>query len=266
MDSRTLLLLVEGPHDLEFCARLLKPRGFSRIKLHEELKSRHPFWLNLVPTGFPMHGDLLARHPVPVFFQNSEKPQSVAVVNADGVEKLASRLEFSLLALERPPDAVGIILDADSKGNPGKRFSELVEAVAANSSTESRRLSFPAIPGKVAAGPPRTGAFVMPDNQADGTLEDLLLEAGGMAYPQLLQSAGKFIENSSAVSDLKARDLQEFRKPAGRKKAIAAAMASILKPGKAIQVSIQDNRWLEGDALHLPRIAALSAFLNELLE
>jgi hypothetical protein len=34
MTTKTLLLLVEGPHDLEFCARLLKPFAFSRIQRH----------------------------------------------------------------------------------------------------------------------------------------------------------------------------------------------------------------------------------------
>lgn len=105
----------------------------------------------------------------------------------------------------------------------------------------------------------------MPDNQSQGTLEDLLLDAGGSAYPQLLQAAGEYAASASKSTELQKDDLDEFNKPAGLKKATAAAMASILKPGKAIQVSIQDNRWLEPTSLNLPRIKALREFLDALI-
>jgi hypothetical protein len=43
-------------------------------------------------------------------------------------------------------------------------------------------------------------------------------------------------------------------------------MTSILRPGKAVQTSIQDNRWLRNQALAIPRIAAVQTFLTELFE
>jgi hypothetical protein len=42
-------------------------------------------------------------------------------------------------------------------------------------------------------------------------------------------------------------------------------MASILKPGKAIQMSIQDNHWLREEAvLKLPRLLSIKDFLAKL--
>ena len=105
----------------------------------------------------------------------------------------------------------------------------------------------------------------MPDNVSSGTLEELLLEAGGQAYPGLQQAAADYVNGIDRVEGLTTDDLIEFGKPAGSKKAVLAAMASILKPGKAIQVSIQDNRWLEADSIQLPRIAKAHRFIQELL-
>ena len=41
-------------------------------------------------------------------------------------------------------------------------------------------------------------------------------------------------------------------------------MGAMLVPAAAIQNSIRKNRWLEGEALKLPRIKALQKFLDEL--
>lgn len=264
MAANTLLLLVEGPHDLEFCARLLKPHGYHRIQQHSALKENYPFWLPLVPEKWPHKGDMLARHPVPVFLANSNG-QSVAIINASGLDKLAARLGIDLSNLNGLPDAIGIVLDADSNETPKDRHTGLLKAIAERPETEARQIAFADKPGVVSAGPPRCGIFVMPDNESQGTLEDLLLDAAASAYPQLLQAAESYTASASQNSALQSSDLEEFNKPAGSKKATVAAMASILKPGKAIQVSIQDNRWLEPASLNLPRIKALQVFLDNLM-
>jgi hypothetical protein len=264
MATETLLLLVEGPHDLEFCARLLKPRGFERIRELARLQSDHSAWLRLVLGSWPQGGDLLARHPVPMFFSNPTRA-SVAIVNAAGVDKLAAELGRSLANLDIVPSAVGIVLDADGTELPAARFAALTTAIGGLEVDEARNLAFAPAPGLVNAGPPRCGVFIMPDNQNAGTLEDLLLDAAEAAYPQLKASAADFVSVASALPQLNRSDLREYQKPAGPKKAIAAAMASILRPGKSIQVSIQDNRWLGPESLMLPRIAALKNFLEELL-
>jgi hypothetical protein len=265
MTTKTLLLLVEGPHDLEFCARILKRFAFSRIQRHEKLKKDYPFWARLVPERWPQNGDLLARHPVPVFFANSSG-QSVAVINAVGLSKLAMRLGIDLATLSLLPDAVGVLLDADDDGDPRQRYSRLLDEIGNRPEPEVRQLKFPNEPGQISDDCPRCGVFILPDNQSSGTLEDLLLEAGAVNYPELKAAAERYVRSVRQLPELNLKDAEELRKPAGEKKAAVAAIASILKPGKAIQVSIQDNRWLDGISIALPRVAEVSRFLQRLLD
>jgi hypothetical protein len=157
-----------------------------------------------------------------------------------------------------PRPAVGVILDADSTQPVASRFAELSSRLGALG------LAVPANPGVVSAEEPRCGIFVLPDNAASGTLEDLLLECGATSYPQLSTAATAYI-NSVDPTQLTPPDLREIQKPAGRSKATVSSMASVLRPGKSIQVSIQDNEWLRGEALALPRIIAVRHFLAALL-
>jgi hypothetical protein len=118
----------------------------------------------------------------------------------------------------------------------------------------------------VTNGPPRLGAFVLPDNQSAGTLEDLLLECAQSSYPGLLSSARNHVTAALADETLTKDDAEDFLKPSGQNKAVVASIGGILRPGKAIQTSIQDNRWLDGAALQLPRIKAVQDFLAAIFE
>lgn len=199
-----------------------------------------------------------------MFFANPSG-QSVAIINAVGLSKLAMRLGIDLASLNHLPDAVAVLLDADDDGDPCQRHARLLREIGGRPESEIRELRFPPEPGQVDMGPPRCGVFVMPDNRSTGTLEDLLLEAGSTAYPELNAAAESYVRSVQALSELCPKDVEELRKPAGLKKATVAAMSSILKPGKAIQVSIQDNRWLEDTTLALPRIAEVTRFFRSLL-
>ena len=94
----------------------------------------------------------------------------------------------------------------------------------------------------------------------------MLLECAQRQFPQLLPHAKQYVE--AALQDgvvTQARHLDDIRKPAGKNKAVVGALATIFRPGKAVQMSIQDNDWVRGDALALPRIQALRTFLLQLL-
>lgn len=268
MPARTTLILAEGPHDIEFCARLLTLRNFFRIRNITQLQElENAFWAPTIPKMYPQGGDLLARHPVPLFLENGSG-QSVALVVADGISKLEQRLNNALNILSRTPDSVGVILDADCEESPSQRFETLVKGFKKEGSA-SARLEWPSKPGVLSRANTKTGVFILPNNQDHGTLEDLLLEAAEVAYPDLLKAAKQYTD---LVSEEAAReggkldksDLKEFLKPAGRQKAIVASMTGILKPGKTLAVSIQDNRWLEPD-LSGPRILDFQCFLDQLI-
>ncbi|WNG52068.1 hypothetical protein F0U60_54155 [Archangium minus] len=254
---RYAYLVVEGPHDVEFVGRLLKPHRFKRENNESRLD---PYWRPLVPTKFPYGGDLSRRVPVPTFFVSDTV--SVAVHASGGDSEIANRVEETLqAALVAPPDAVGVLLDADRDKPPVERFGEVRQALQAKVN-----LVVPEQPGQVSTASPRCGIFVLPDNVNPGTLESLLLECADIPYPALLSDVRALVSRvQTGAYSLTPDDLKDFNKPAGAHKAMVACMAGILRPGKAIQVSIQDNRWLEGAALELPRIAALREFLRVLL-
>jgi len=249
-------LVVEGPHDLEFAYRLLRPFGLIRVRMKDDLD---PFWEDLVPTDFPPDGDLQKRVPVPLFLQNNS--HSVAIHSAIGDTRLVQSVEESAALIEvGDVTGIGLILDSDRQLPAADRYGTIKAGL------RDKGLTLPENAGDVAVGPPRLGAYVLPDNHSPGTLEDLLIECAHRVYPNLLTSATTHIDNVPGDAALEADDLGDFKKPAGRNKAIVGSIASVLRPGKAVQVSIQDNRWLRGDNLNVARVKAVQDFLVDLME
>lgn len=249
-------LVVEGPHDVEFMYRLLAPHGLGRVNMIDGLD---PFFVPLVPRSFPPDGDLQKRVPVPLFLQSGT--HSVAVHSALGDSRLIQTVEENAALLDSAKlIGIGIVLDSDAAVTPTDRYVAIREGLRA------KGYDFPDGAGAVSAGPPRLGAFVMPDNASAGTLEDILLDCAQHVYPTLLATATTHVDSASRDTSLVHEDLKELLKPAGRHKAIVGSIASILRPGKAVQVSLQDNRWLRDTALALPRVRAVQKFLTNLLE
>jgi len=253
---------VEGPHDVEFVGRFLKLRGLHRVQHKPQLA---PFWTPLLPAGWPWpptSTDLLKRVPVPVFFQNPDV--SVAIDSVVGDTQLITNTVNTRRTVEQPGGevlhAIGVVLDSDDEVSAEERFTTIAKALAA------AKLSPASTPGQVIAGPPRLGIFVLPDNASAGTLEDLLIECAEQQYPELLASARTHIESVKAeIPPYTKSDLKDFLKPSGRRKAIVGSIGSVLRPGKAIQTSIQDNLWVDGAALELPRMKVFRAFVDALL-
>ncbi len=250
-------LVVEGPHDVEFSYRLLSTWGLRRVRKQQDLD---PFWKPLVPTTFPHEGDLQKRVPVPLFLQSAT--HQVAVHDAGGDSQVVPLVEETrAMPLRVPLNSVGIVLDADSEHTPAQRFGSIRDGLIGIG------LTMPTGAGEVHLGYPRTGVFVIPDNVSPGTLEDLLFECAKLEYPKLLLGAMSYVDAVDELGEVRPSDAKvEFFKRAGKKKAIVGCVANVLKPGKAVQNSIQDNRWLRGDAQRLPRIAAVREFLRQLFE
>ncbi len=256
-------IAVEGPHDLAFVGRLLELHALDRVKMLGHLD---PFWHALVPRSFPHSDDLLKRVPVPTFFASAT--HSVAVHVVDGDSGFPNTLKDSLDSLyaEDAPTltGIGVMLDADSKKPARERFEQLKSALT--KTAFPLPITLPDSPGEIWPGPPRTGIFVLPDNAHEGTLEDLLAECARAVYPTLEASARAYLDSAGAAEELTKDDRKDFAKPAGRNKALVACIAAFLRPGKAIQVSLQDNRWLEPPLSRFPRVVAVHDFLASLLE
>lgn len=197
--------------------------------------------------------------PVPLFLQNNT--HVVAVHSAIGDTRLAETLEENNLIIPfNTMTSVGVLLDADNVNPPAVRYAILRDTLRA------RGFAFPDNGGQVLAVPPRMGAFVLPDNNAQGTLEHVLMDCAREIYPTLLATATVHVDAALGDHTLTPADRAEISRPAGRNKAIVGSIASILRPGRAIQVSIQDNRWLRDAALNLPSVRHVQKFLADLLE
>lgn len=250
--TRYCYIVAEGPHDIEFLIQLLKSYGLKRITRLTKVDS---FWTKLVPTTFPINDDLMKRVPVPAFLQNNEV--SVALQSANGITNISKTIEESFVSiLSSQIFGVGIFLDADDTQSPQERF-ELMTSELFN-----RKLPFPDRLIDMSQSSPRCKIFIAPNNFDRGTLENLLLECASTNYPNLLDLANKYISaiNADQLTD---KDLEELKKPAGHNKAIISSISSILKPNKALQVTIQDNRWINEDTMALDSIKCVKKFLED---
>ncbi len=252
-------ITVEGPHDVAFVARFLRLAGLDHI---QKLSDLDPFWASLVPREFPHQDDLLKRMPTPWFFSNNDF--SVAISSAIGDSRIAENMEeiFSI-ANWGPNDleGLGVVLDADIDQAPGKRFSGLKKEIQAR----APQISLPDAPGVVRKNAPHSGIFITPNNSDPGALEDLLIQCAEFSYNGLLAAADCFINRSAfEVSGYNRGEKRDFLKPGGVNKATISAIANILRPGKAVQVSIQDNKWITRETLNLPAIASFNEFILQL--
>lgn len=251
-------LVVEGPHDVEFAYRLLSPFGMARVQFERELD---PFFAPLIPRQYPPKGDLQKRMSTPLFLQN--ETHTIAIHSAIGDSQLVNVAMDNAKILDdlQAVVGIGILLDSDKGISAQQRYADIKQELA----NQSSPFKLHDAPGKINAiqGIPNFGAFVLPDNSSDGTLENLLLHSAEKIYPNLLAIAKNYVNTAKNI-DLNTAELKELNKPAGENKAIVGAMANILRPGKAVQVSIQDNSWLREEALDLPLIKSVQEFLQSL--
>lgn len=249
-------IVVEGPHDVEFVCRLLSPYGLRRIQLEKDLD---PIFGRLIPRTFPHGGDLLKRVPVPLFLQNNT--HAIAIHSAVGDSRLVDTIhENSMMIDYRQFTGIGILLDSDREVPAIARYEAIRTAMS------SRGYTLPVQPGTVASGPPKLGAYVLPDNKTTGNLEDLMIESAQVCYPHLLASAKRHVDAAKTDLTLANGDGEDLTKIPVVNKAIVGAIASVLRPGKAIQTSIQDNKWFRDDNLALGRVKAVQDFLRSLFE
>lgn len=269
--SALVYLVAEGVHDVTFLGKLLvMEHGAQRIQTMGDLDVEHRPWLGSfswpikVRVGKPDEKIEIQRLsvPAPSFYRLGDG-RTVALRNAQGISNIFTMIERdqeSFLRDEITPDAVGIVLDSD-EDHPAQRFQKLKKAIL------RANLAVPTALGEIAEGSPRVGVFSLPGPDTRGTLEDLLVALGDVAYPELMTAAHAYAKDwrTRAEADTENEEWDALRKPAGAKKATLGAMSAVLKPGKAIQVSLEDNRWVSAATKDVPGLRACVAFLGALL-
>jgi hypothetical protein len=253
-------LVVEGPHDVEFAYRLLKPFSLERVQHQDKLDE---FFLPLIPREYPPKGDLQKRMPTPLFLQS--ETHAVAIHSAEGDSQLINLIvdnvnpNVDILDLTKIV-GIGILLDSDKE--PSQRYLKIKTDLAEKLS----QLALSDEKGVVKKGQPNLGAFVLPNNQDKGTLENLLLESAELVYPDLLKCAKAYLDCAKTNANLTSSDLKKL-KNAGENKAIIGAMSNIFRPSKSAATFIQDKDLLDEKYLPLlPKIQAVQTFLKTLFE
>jgi hypothetical protein len=254
-------VVVEGPQDVEFLARILEADKFEKKVKMADL--RDEFCKRLITTLFPHQDDLHKRVPNPMFLSNGSK--WVAIQSAGGhtgIVKLVRAALFNLQDLPGCLAAIGIVRDADDSAPP-QQLARISAELQTIGDIPNVTLEVPGIAGAIADGTPRLGVYVLPDNDDRGTLDTLLLECGQAVYPGLISGAQLYV-NGVYIGKLDGQDSRMIEKPFGKPKAIVACAANILKPGMSIATSIDQNRWLSEESRKLPRVAAIAKFLKNL--
>jgi hypothetical protein len=259
------LIGVEGPHDQAFVGKVLKLLRFkdfkeewdnldksTRLDMSKELESKFDkFWHKFIPK-YPKQGSLYKRLDMPSILFNDTI--SVAIYAGEG-SNLVTNLDDIFANSEYPTNlaAFGIVADCD-KSTPDR----IVEPYAKK--FRSYFPNFPQCPG-VDTNSPRTGIYVLPDNQQQGVLDTLVCKCGKIAYPAYMERArsylDKFTEEDKKILKLKNFDLD---------KALVATVVSVLKPGLTNTVSIAQNDWVSEETQEVPALAKFIDFLRELLE
>jgi hypothetical protein len=113
---------------------------------------------------------------------------------------------------------------------------------------------------------PRVGVFALPGVDVPGTLEDVLLELGGVAYADLTAAAHGYATAWHAkIAGDASQEWKDLKKPTGIKKATVAAMTAVLKPGRTTAAMIEDNRWVSDHTRSVPCLAPCLAFMRALI-
>ena len=275
-------IATEGIQDVAFISKILKELGFVRERyirilgnpLREDADVKpdqqilvDEFWLKLLPKpgSVGMYGDFTRGVQLPWFWNNEKMDIAVAVQGLGGLPRFFDCLRDNFNCIS-PTElfSIGIILDADSNKTPTETFNEFILDIKKKVPSVS---NVPDTLGVIAGNNPKVGLFIFPNNVDMGTVEDLLLDCAAEVYPNVKKHIENFIDNESEwFRDLEGKENKELQKPAGKQKLAVAGISSVMKPGRAVQNTIEDFRWLCNDTMEIDRIKQFVDFLKELLD
>ena len=263
------LLVVEGAHDASFFGLLLRAKGYQRSVILPDVPD---FWKPLIPRRYPVDPegrlDRVIRLPDVYCLSGDD---TVGIQVAGGENRLVASLTTALERLGIENFAgVGIVLDTDHEKTARERFAAFVKQLEAlNESAVAEGVSgfpllLPAVAGRAAAGVPRVGVHLFPDNNRQGTLETILLECVRDEHPLLTRAAGTLVMYADRKSPSVSPPLRRMRRASGRAKAQAGILANLLHPGASLAVSLHDDNWgITG--VNSAAVRAASDFLAEIM-
>lgn len=234
------MIIVEGAHDIAVIEKLLRINGVNQL-VHSEAELPE-VWKRTIPDRYPFHEDRLERiSPIPSFVKNGEI--SVAIKNAGSdseiVPVLLQTLKLMDIRAVLSLDGIMLVCDADEQDAETKRKRMLAYEWDETNyifNSEEMCLTFY---GKRAV---EVYTYIFPDNEHRGNLENLLLDAASIVYPQLLELADDYVSKAAGVQ-------MTLNREQDKNKAKIGCITNVMKPGKANQVSIADDDWVSNETV-----------------
>lgn len=264
-DTRFSVVVSEGVHDVMAIVKILRLKGFAEITTVDRIPE--PFH-RIIQQRYPWQNDgqkltWTVSHPSFLVKDN----YWVLVSNAGGKTELANNLKSILAAFPKPftdnaLHSAALLADADQKSALEKKeelFEQLTDAFAGEDYFEFD----PSTPKQIRRFETMKpfDVYIFPDDQGAGTLEGVLLGGAQQAYPELLAEAERYIAYAKELPYAK-----ELKDNFNDQKAVVGVIANVLRPGRANQVSIHDNKWFTARTLaDLPLHQALSRFIDSIL-
>ncbi len=253
--TRLVYLITEGVHDVAYLSRILvKKFEFRQAEALTDLDRVYRQWIES-SCKWP-HNNRIDRSSVPAPEIYIRPGVEVALANAEGIDSIRKKLRVDLAYFAQTGaslDAIGVVLDAD-EADPTVCRQEMATGLDA----ELVEAALPRLP--------RTSVFILPDDSSAGTLEDILIPLGRRLYPGLFASADLHVQAAQKdLNKLRNEERKAIKRPSGPKKALLSTVAAVLKPGKAIQATLKDHRWISQDTLSGPELAPTIAFLQWIL-
>ncbi|XKE95407.1 hypothetical protein LG326_03480 [Metaplanococcus flavidus] len=251
--------IVEGVHDTAAIWRYIKLMNLNKVLNSDEVDE---FWERTIPKNFPHNKELRKRVPVPTFFKNEEISLAVQSAGGDGelIRSMNSITNIDYAELS----GIAIFCDADQK-MASDRFNEVYKKLLDEVVNEEL---LEIIEGteldNFKKGQTNFGVYIFPDNENNGTLEDLLIEGAEISYKELLDSARVYVDTAK---NIEATYIREARwSISSEKKVLIGVMANILKPGKANQMSIEDNKWISDSTISITKQQKVQDFIRSIMD
>ncbi len=259
--NRFIYLVTEGVLDVVFLSQILCAGYGGKIAKHKsELPPEVAGWLDRFK--WPIGNDI-ARRAVPAPAIVVLQDNVIGMSNGQGLTRIKEIMKAdweAFLRMDLKPAALGIILDADDKP-VDKRFSEFAALLEEYSYPRPDRIEAVA-----QAGVLRAGIFSFPGNAQQGSLEDLLLPLAEIRFPALHPHAATFVNSWCERPELAGADFEELRSRTGPRKAALSAAAALLKPGKPLSASIEDQKWIPDNLRATHVLTPLMKFLDQLMQ
>jgi len=259
--SNFTYIIAEGVIDVVLLTRVLRQGyGFAIIDKMSQLPPLAADWMKNFT--WPV-GEDISRRAVPAPAILAKGNMTIGLQNGQGLTVIRRKTkedEERFFRIGWRPSAWAVILDADNDP-PSTRFDEFATLLA--------ELGYPkpnSLDKVVESGGKRSGVFAFPGQGLPGTIEDVLLPLADKRFPVLNQYADEYVSGWEQQDEAKTNDdFKEFREPSGHKKARLSAIAAMLKPGKPLNASVEDQKWVPDNPRTCAALKPLMDFLDQLL-